>query len=244
MNVVKNFTLLLTLLLCSSQSFANASEKPWKLWKKNSSQSVSYRTVILDGTIEKKLIEIKATVRVRSNMSAFLAFLQDVDNTQNWLINASESKIIEQYSTKESSFYIKLTKIWPLQPRILMLHSAYWQNDDLSVEIQLSDAISVEDSMFSSVVNFDDYLQVKIHSAHWKITPKRLKGNDTEIFIEYIFIADGRGDTPKWLADHFSLKSIWKSMRNIRRQLPQEKWQQQNVKGISELSTIPLTDKP
>ncbi|PKG84366.1 hypothetical protein CXF85_08560 [Colwellia sp. 75C3] len=241
---MKIFTLLTTFLLFISLSFAHATENPWKLWKKNSSQSVSSRPAIIDGNIDKNLIEIKATAIVRSSLSGFLVFLKDVDNTQNWLINARESKVIKQYSAQQNSFYIKLTKIWPLQPRILILNSLFWQNDDLSLEIKLTDEANVEDYLLSSVNNFDDYLQVKTHSAHWKIIPKQLEDEGSGIVIEYTFIADGRGDTPKWLADHFALKSIWKSIRNIRRQLPQEKWQQQTVKGITELSTIPLTDKP
>lgn len=229
--------LLFTYLCC-----ANASQTPWKIWKNNNSQSVSYRPAIIEGDIDKKLIEIRATATVHSSLSGFLVFLQDVDNTQNWLVNANESKIIRQYSAQENSFYIKLSKIWPLQPRILMLHSTYWQNDDLSVEIKLTDAENVEDYLLSSVSHFNKYLPVQTHSAHWKILPKQLDDETTGITIEYIFIVDGRGDTPKWLADHFTLKSIWKTMRNIRRQLPEEKWQQQTVKGITELSTIPLTD--
>lgn len=239
---MKIFIHFIPLLLFTCLFFANASETPWKIWKDNSSQSVSYRPAIIDGNIDKKLIEIRATTTVHSSISGFLVFLQDIDNTKNWLINAGESKIIRQYSAQENSFYIKLTKIWPLQPRILMLHSTYWQNDDLSVEIKLTDAANVGDYLLSSVSHFDDYLPVKTHSAHWKILPKKLEEEATGITIEYIFIVDGRGDTPKWLADHFTLKSIWKTMRNIRRQLPEEKWQKKTVKGITELSPIPLTD--
>tara|TARA_B100000809_G_scaffold195769_1_gene195192 strand:+ start:449 stop:610 length:162 start_codon:yes stop_codon:yes gene_type:complete len=51
-----------------------------------------------------------------------------------------------------------------------------------------------------------------------------LEAENRGVTIEYIFIVDGGGDTPKWLADHFTLKSIWKTMRNIRRHLPKEKW--------------------
>lgn len=219
-----------------------ASERPWTLWKKNSTQSVSYRPAITDGYINKELIEIRAKTIVYSNISGFIAFLLDVNNTPNWLVNASESKVIKQYSAKENSFYIKLTQLWPFRPRILMLNSTYWQNDDLSVEIALVDVKPTlfADYILSHMSDSNDYLQVKTHSAHWKITPTWSEDEGTMITIDYIFIADGRGDTPKWFADHLALKSIWKSMRNIKRQLPENKWQQQQVKGITELPTIPL----
>lgn len=243
---MKKASFLIILLLFSCLHLSYAAQVPWKLWNKNSSQSVSYRPAIINDQTDDKLIEIKATATVHSSISGFLLFLQDVNNTQNWLINASESKILKQYSAKESSFYIKLTQIWPLEARILMLKSTYWQNDDLSVEIKLTDVESalVDDLMSLAINDLDDYLQIKTHRAHWKIIPKQSEDEDSEIFIEYIFIADGRGDTPKWLADHLALKSIWKSMRNIRRQLPKEKWQHQTIKGITELSIIPLTDRP
>jgi len=245
--------------LCSAQDLPNTSEKsliPWKTWKDSSQQTVSYRQVILDKSnsaddpiASRQLIEIKATAKVNSSISAFLLFIQDVDNTPNWLVNASESKIIKQYSATENSFYITLTKIWPLQARVLLLHSTYWQNPDLSIEINLVDDrlnLNQETNVITNL-NLNEYLPVKIHSAHWKIIPKLIINNDqplkqTALFIEYIFIADGRGDTPKWLADHLALKSIWKSMRNIRRQLPDEKWQQQQtIMGITEL--MPITSK-
>jgi len=244
---VKNIRFLIYVLLHLIHQSAFATETPWNIWKKNSSQSVSYRPITVNS---KELLEIKATARVNSSLSGFIHFIDDVTNTPNWLVNASESKIINRYSTTENSFYIKLTKIWPLKSRILILHSTYWQNKDLSIEIKLTDEDSAftEDSILLTSINVDDYLKVKTHSAYWKITPVPIKiqidnkdeyTNSPEIFIEYTFIADGRGDTPKWLADHFSLKSIWKSMRNLKRQLPEEKWQQQSIKGITELSEIP-----
>jgi len=239
--------------LCPAQHLSHAAESQlttWKTWKENNQQSVSYRSIVIDkhnGTdghiATRQLIEVKATAKVNSSISAFLLFIQDVDNTPNWLVNASKSKIIKQYSATENSFYITLAKIWPLQARVLLLHSTYWQNSDLSIEINLvDDMLNLnEPTKFIADLNIDEYLPVKIHSAHWKITPKLINDNDqplkqTELFIEYVFIADGRGDTPKWLADHLALKSIWKSMRNIRRQLPDEKWQQQQtIRGITEL---------
>jgi hypothetical protein len=253
--------LLLTSQLCPAQQLSKASENslmPWKTWKESSQQSVSYRSVTVDNSSDtdndiatRQLIEIKATAKVNSSLSSFLLFIQDVENTPNWLVNANKSKIIKQYSATENSFYITLFKIWPMQARVLLLHSTYWQNPDLSIEINLVDDMFNlnEPAEFIADLKLNEYLPVKIHSAHWKIIPTLIINNDkpqgqTELFIEYIFVADGRGDTAKWLADHLALKSIWKSMRNIRRQLPDEKWQQQTVKGITELSTIPLTEKP
>lgn len=246
----KIYTIVI-LLLYSGPIFANIAQPPWKLWKKNSYQSVSFRPASIAGKplydqAGTALIEIKATAVVHSTVAGFLLFIQDVDNMSNWLINASESQVIQHDSPNENSFYIKLTHIWPLQPRALLLHSKYWQNDDLSVEINVTDANPdiVEKAKSLAMIDLNDYLRVRIYSAHWQLTPtlkisKAKQEDSVKLLIEYNFIADGRGDTPKWLADHLALKSIWKTMRNIRRQLPSSKWQAHSIKGITELSAIP-----
>jgi len=206
---------------------------------------VSYRpAVALNKKLSAELVEIKATAKVNSTLAGFLLFIQQVDNTSNWLVNASTSKIIKQISVSENVFYIKFLGVWPLRPRLLVLHSAYWQNDDLSVEISLSDDNSITDTKINKLLGEDmhKFLRIKTYQAHWKITPdKRNTAKLAEqtvpppLLIEYTFIADGIGDSPKWLAEHLALKSIWKSMRNIKRQLPTSQWQESSIEGITEL---------
>ena len=55
--------------------------------------------------------------------------------------------------------------MWPLKPRLLLLHSRYWQNDDLSVEITLSDAseLTEEVSLLKSMITLPDYVPVLMH---------------------------------------------------------------------------------
>lgn len=238
---VKTATFIAVLVFILFPQIGVASNAQWIVWKKNRLQSVSYRPANVEAS--NKLIEIKATATVNSNLSGLLSFIQDVNNTQNWLVNTVESKIIKQHSKTEMSSYIKLIRIWPVKPRVLIIHSTHWQNPDLSIEIKLSDYIpdiNDENDLFDHVNN-DKYFRVDIHSAHWTITPRLVEIEDTnikkaEIFIEYTFIADGKGEIPNWLADHLSLKSIWKTMNNIRQQLPDTKWQQMTVEGITELS--------
>ena len=230
---------------------ALASEASWKTWKETSTQSVKYRASAINNKSGSQLLEIKATTKVNSTLSAFLSFIQDVDNTPNWLVNSSESKILKQLSNTQVSFYIKLVRMWPFRPRILLLNSFYLQNKDLSIDIMLTDLNAEQENslLISKITDIKQLLPITIHHARWKITPKvsssKNSGDNMEILIEYQFIADGHGSIPQWLADHLALKSVWKSMRNIRRQLPDKKWQQKKVSGITEISMnqFPIIDK-
>jgi hypothetical protein len=174
------------------------------------------------------LTEIKVTALVNSSLSGFLLFIQDVSNTPTWLTNASSSKVIKQLSTTEHIFTVNFSAIWPVKSRHLQLHSQYWQNKNLSVEIQLKDDFSVD-------IAHKDAVRIKFYKGHWLLTPILNNEQQKQLIIEYTFIADNGGEMPKWFADQLALKSTLKSMKQMSLQLPQSKWQQQVIPGITEL---------
>ena len=200
------------------------SELPWTQWKKSTNLSVSSRVSTID-----KLTEIKTTAIVNSSLSGFLLFIEDVNNTSAWLTNATSSKIVKQLSATDHIFTVNFSAIWPLKPRHLQLHSHYWQNDDLSVEIKLKDDFSLD-------IEHSDAVRIKFYEGHWLLTPIINNKRQKQLIIEYRFIADNGGEMPKWFADQLALQSILKSMKQMSQQLPQSKWQQQTKPGIIELS--------
>ncbi|PHR85457.1 MAG: hypothetical protein COA59_00385 [Colwellia sp.] len=209
---------------CIAKNTSFTPTSPWKTWKQYKNLSVSSRESTID-----KLTEIKATALVNSSLSAFLLFIQDVDNTPTWLTNASNSKVIKHLSSTEHIFTVNFSVIWPLKPRYLQLHSNYWQNSDLSVEIQLKDDFSVD-------IEHSNAMRIKFYQGHWLITPILNNEQQKQLIIEYTFIADNGGELPKWFADQLALKSILKSMKKMSLQLPQSKWQRQTIPGIIELN--------
>lgn len=227
-NVINVIKVIIIALIIAETGIVKAAsltpEYPWKQWKKSKNLSVSSRVSTID-----TLIEIKATALVNSSLSGFLLFIQDVNNTPTWLSNASSSKVVKHFSATEHIFTVNFSAIWPLKPRHLQLHSHYWQNSDLSVEIQLKDDFSVD-------VEHSNAVRVKFYEGHWLLTPILNNKQQKQLIIEYTFIADNGGEMPKWFADQLALKSILKSMKNMSLQLPQSKWQQQSIPGITELN--------
>jgi hypothetical protein len=201
-----------------------APEHTWKKWKQFKNLTVSSRVSSVE-----QLTEIKATAIVNSTLSGFLSFIQDVNNTPNWLANVKNSKILKKLSATEQIFTIDFSTIWPLQPRYLQLNSHFWQNSDLSVEIELKDDFNIS-------INNSSAVRVTLFQGHWLITPKLSNNKRKQLIIEYTFIADNGGDIPKWLADQLTLKSILKSMKKMSLLLPQSKWQQQSIPCITELN--------
>jgi hypothetical protein len=215
-------------LILSEACIVNAAsltpELPWKQWKKYKNLSISSRVSTID-----ELIEIKATALVNSSLSGFLLFIQDVDNTPTWLTNASSSKVIKQLSATENIFTVNFSAIWPLKPRHVQLHSRYWQNSDLSVEIKIEDDFSMD-------IAHSNAVRIKFYEGHWLLTPILNDKQQKQLIIEYTFIADNGGEMPKWFADQLALKSILKSMKKMSQKLPQSKWQRHSIPDIIELS--------
>ena len=199
-------------------------ELPWKEWKQSKNLSVSSRVSTIDN-----LTEIKVTAIVNSSLSGFLLFIEDVSNTPTWLTKASSSKIVKIISPTEHIFTVNFSAIWPLKPRHLQLHSKYWQNNDLSIEIQLKDDFSLD-------LEHKDAVRVKFYQGRWLLTPVLTNKKQKQLSIEYTFTADNGGEMPKWLADQLTLKFILKSMKNMSLQLPQSKWQLKTIPGITELT--------
>jgi hypothetical protein len=159
-------------------------------------------------------------------------------NTPRWLEGAKESRIMKKTSYRENSFLIVVSAIWPMKPRLLLLHSTFWQNKNLSVDISIKQQSQENQESLDTMMNdkLRDFFIVKVHYAHWHLTPVAMTSLNLtpQLNIEYIFIADGIGSAPNWLANKMTLKSIWQSMNNLKQQLPDSKWQQIKIDEIIE----------
>ena len=202
----------------SSQAI-NTSIQPWHIWRENNELIVSYRT-----SGYKDLIEIKAQAKLTSSIAGFIYFIEDLAQLHHWLDNAESAKIISQIAINENTFVTRFKGLWPVAAREMVVHSRYWQNEDLSVEISVEDASDV-------VIATEDAVRMQVLKAHWQIVPTTIN----QIAISYQFIVDPRGNIPQWITKPMTLNGIWTTLNNIREQLPNSKWQQKRRIDIKEL---------
>lgn len=224
-----NFTFLYLFILPLTsfigESFAeNINDKiPWVQWKKAPEIQLEYRHVN-DGD----LIEVKAQIKLTSSLSAFLLFLLDTDNVPNWLDNAKESQVLKTVENNTHIFTTEFYGFWPISSREMIIRSHQWQNDDLSVEIHIENAFDLAKKKHTILVD--------VMSANWLITPTISKEGEKTLAIEYTFIVDAKGNVPTWLVNSMTLKSTWQTLKNIKKQLPQSKWQSSTLAHINEIS--------
>ncbi|WDE09602.1 hypothetical protein [Thalassomonas haliotis] len=193
-------------------------QSSWQVWRENEYSQVRYRPLK-----DSPLIEISARLKVNSTLSGFLLFLQDYSNIPNWLSNAREARLLAQLSGRENIFITHFDGFWPVKAREMLIHSTYWQNPDLSVEIAASDASHKIESSTRTI-------RIKIHKAHWQLLPL----TDKQLEVHYNLIASPEGKLPLWLANKLSLRAMWKTLQALHKQLPLSKWQQKSIPDIKE----------
>jgi len=213
------YALLATLAILTTNT--QASEAPqWRSWKQSNELSVVYRESQYKG-----LIEIKAQAKLNSTLAGFIYFIEDLKHIANWLDNAESAEIIQQITATENIFMTRFHGIWPVSPREMLIHSRFWQNKDLSIEIAVTDASNTMEKSKKAI-------RMKVHSAHWKIVPT----SADSIEITYQFIVDPNGNIPQWLTKPMTLNGIWTTLNNMKEQLPISKWQKESRADIQEFN--------
>ena len=192
---------------------------PWKTWRESQQLKVSYRP-----SGYKDLIEIKAQATLNSTLSGFIYFIEDLPNMPNWLDNAESAEILEQFTVSENIFITRFNGLWPVSAREMIVHSRYWQNEDLSLEIAVIDANDF-------IAKHKKAVRMKVHNAHWKLIPT----SANQINISYQFIVDPKGNIPQWLTKTMTRNGIWTTLNNLQEQLPKSHWQQKRKSHIQEI---------
>ncbi|KXJ52164.1 MAG: hypothetical protein AXW17_08340 [Colwellia sp. Phe_37] len=202
----------------NSQNTDKSKNEPWQVWRQDTELKVSYRTSQYND-----LLEIKAQAQVASSLAGFMYFLEDLALLPVWLDNAESAKIINQITANENIFITRFKGLWPVSAREMVVHSHYWQNDNLSVEIAVKDASD-------SIIATKNTIRMQVLKAHWLVVPTKT----SQIEISYQFIVDPKGNIPQWLTKPMTLNGIWTTLNNIREQLPNSPGQQKSRADIQE----------
>jgi hypothetical protein len=197
-------------------------DRLWKTWKQNNNIHVTYHK-----SKNSPLIEIKVNATMQSSLSGFLLFIQDTKNMPIWLNNAESSQVLEHISAQENIFVVNFKSFWPVSERYMIINSSHWQNDDLSVEIEVE---NVNDETYFQ----NDMIKIEVLKAHWLIEP----ADNGNINVTYTVIADPKGIIPHWIVKRISLNSLWKTMNNMYEQLPLSNWQTHTLPYIIENNSV------
>lgn len=138
---------------------------------------------------DQKIKQIKVKTTAKTNLSAAVSVLKEVENYPLWIYNCNTSHIVTQKNDKEMIYYAETTTPWPLQNRDLVVHNTIYQ-DKITKKIS-----SISTAYPNKIAEKENLVRIKDFYGEWALTPL----NDNEISIEYYLKIDPAGNIPAWI---------------------------------------------
>jgi hypothetical protein len=212
LNALKNALFLSCLCYCLPLFAADQ----WLLWRDQDDIQVYSRPS------EKGTLEIRAKTRVDTSLSAFIALLHDTAHLPEWMHSVSEVRVLSEPDQTHDLVHTLFKAPWPIKDRDMVTSSEYRQPSPCSLVLEITDnnAALPEQEGFVRIVDVNTL---------WMLERQA----DGTTVIDYQAHANIAGNLPRWIANRLSLQAAFETFEALRRELASERYQQQEVEGIS-----------
>lgn len=197
-----------------------AFSQEWKLVKDE--DGIKVYTRLPEGS---SLEEVRATVRVKTTLSAFTALLKDVDGYKAWAYNCVESKVIKMVCDTAQCYYTQTDLPWPVSNRDLIFRSSLKQ-DSLTLVIK-TNSVCVPDMLEEN----DGIIRIRAGRTAWTLTP--VSGGFVD--VDYFASIDPGGTVPAWLINSTIDMGPYNTLNNVRELLEGGKYKDATFWFVKEL---------
>lgn len=136
-----------------------------------------------------KYEEFRAYTLVESNVASALALLQDTTACTEWVFRCKESRILDEPSSIERTFYQVTTLPFPARSRDIIFDATVSYRDNGSVEVEL----------VSNPGAMDETRHIRIQEAHGSYLFEPVSESQTRVtWQQYV---DPAGSLPSWLVN-------------------------------------------
>jgi hypothetical protein len=210
------FSAFYLLILCSFPAYA----QEWTL-KKNE-EGIKVYTRLPEGS---KLEEVRATVRVKTSLSAFTALLKDVPGYTDWAYNCVESKMVLAICDTAQCYYSHTSLPWPASDRDLIFRSSLKQDEE--TKIIRTNSVCVPDMLDEN----EGIVRIREGITAWTLTP--VAGGFVDVNY-YVNINPG-GSVPAWLVNSTIDMGPFNALQKVRELLEGGKYKNATFWFIKEL---------
>jgi hypothetical protein len=156
-----------------------------------------------------KLEEVRATVRVKTSLSAFTALLKDVPGYKAWAYNCVESKVLKVVCDTAQCYYTQTDLPWPVSNRDLIFRSSLKQ-DSATLVIRTNSVCMPE-----MLDETEDVVRIKEGRTAWTLTP--VAGGYVD--VDYYACIDPGGTVPAWLINSTIDMGPYNTLQKVREML-------------------------
>ncbi|CAG8999513.1 MAG: hypothetical protein CENE_01487 [Candidatus Celerinatantimonas neptuna] len=149
-------------------------------------------------------MSIKAQCLVKTDLSSFVAIMDDLPGMPKWVAYSREVKILERLSATENLVYSSFNLPWPIQNRDMVTYSKWSEgsNGDLYLDVTDKGVHYPKVKGFTRMTHID---------GHWSVIPLK---NRMKV-IQYEGQVNPGGWLPSWIVNQMRVQSTRKTMTDL-----------------------------
>ncbi|WP_462159310.1 START domain-containing protein [Pseudoalteromonas sp. GB56] len=179
-----------------------AAQPTWRTWKAQDQLNVSF------AKNEQGRYAIKAKVLIaNANAAQFVSLLHDTEHAPDWLEGVKQVRLLASPQPHHSHVFTLLNSPWPVADRELYSLSCYERLNEAQTKLIIK-AVQSDSEVPKGRVRIEDL------QASWLISEQ-----PTGLLLEYEVEADPAGAIPNWISNKVSLKSVYRTLSNLRARL-------------------------
>ena len=151
--------------------------------------------------------EFLAEATFKGSIDDIKRILMDVDSYHKWMPDCKSAKVVENPSSSEITYHMKLRVPFPFANRDIIQQLIFHEQAD-SLEIDIINRPQ-------KVKKQKKYVRMQEAKGRWII----YKISDDEISVRFQYFADPGGDIPAWLVNSFVVKNPHTTIKNMRQMM-------------------------
>lgn len=172
----------------------------WKLAKNNDGIKVWTRK-----HHDSKLLEFKTSCQVNASLGQLKSFIQNIDNTKNWMADVNKSRLLKKGPDGKTLAYYECALPWPFSNRDIVIEQ--------NIQIENSHFIRINLTSKPNAYPLQkDKVRIRKAEGYWKIQSL----NEGKCELCYQFFSDPEGNIPDKIVNRFLVNNPFQSMKNIR----------------------------
>lgn len=198
-----SFFIKFSVFICLSL-FSQISQAKWQLYYQAKDLKISYQPLKKSG-----LYQVKASVRINSNIEEFYHLLTDQSIAATWLEHVDKVQLLESVNATTFIVLTHFQGFGPVYPREMVTESQIIEKSLTQLHIKIkekNDYIPVSKG----------YVRVENVDVTWQASFSETNG----LTINYISSFDPSGKLPAWISNKYALSSIKTSLQNLQKLKP------------------------
>jgi hypothetical protein len=167
---------------------------------------------------------IKVTTWVKAKLSSLVLLLTDAASQNKWVYNNKKTEIIDKESVFSWHAYSQTHLPWPVCDRDVVASVKLTQDS-------VTKAVTISSKAIPEYLPKDsNHVRVPYARIKWQLVPAKNHMIKAQCTLEI----DAGGHLPKWLVRLTAAKGPYQTMRNLRKEIRQKKYQQVRLSYIKE----------